>query len=55
MEVLVLYYGCDDQDVLQQGDDTQDQEDLMRAEHRVTEREVRVDEQKSRRLVLKWK
>lgn len=36
MEILVLYYGCDDQDVLQQGDDAQDQKDLRRAEHGVT-------------------
>lgn len=38
MEVLVLYYGCDDQDVLQQGDDPQDQKDLRRAEYSVTEK-----------------
>ncbi len=41
MEVLVLYYGCDDQDVLQQGDDTQDQKDL-RVEYSATERNGRV-------------
>lgn len=38
MEVLVLYYGCDDQDVLQQGDDTQDEKDLRRGAYSVTEK-----------------
>lgn len=36
MEVLVLYYSCDDQNVLQQGDDTQDQKDLRRIQDSVT-------------------
>lgn len=36
VEVLVLYYSCDDQNVLQQGDDTQDQKDLRRIQDSVT-------------------
>lgn len=38
VEVLVLYYSCNDQDVFQQRDDSQDQKDLRRVLYCVTER-----------------
>lgn len=39
MQVLVLYDGRDDQNVLEQGDDAQDEKDLRRTARRGTNNE----------------